>query len=362
VRLRTAKRDGCAQPHQSQQAQDATFRRQAMTVINGTAAADNLVGSDTNDILRGFAGNDFLTGGLGADKMFGGAGNDTFVYTGFEQDGVYEDGEYVGPADVINGGAGFDRIESTDSFIDVGHAKIVSVEGVKFGPNNNHNSTIGIHASQLAEGKLATDLYVVGSSNNNTLLIRMEDATTLDASTLRFSSWQGLGSNARDLVFIEGDDNNETVKGSIKNDEFVMNGGNDKVRAGLGNDFIDGGTGNDTLNGGLGNDTLIGDAGNDRYIFNTKLDGLKNVDDVSFNPGEDHFLIDNAVFTGLANGPLSPDAFKNLAMGAVDADDRILFDDGKLYFDQDGSGAIAKVLFATVDAGVVLDATAFIVI
>jgi Ca2+-binding RTX toxin-like protein len=333
-----------------------------MAVINGNAAANNLLGTDTNDIIRGFAGNDFLTGGLGADKMFGGAGNDTFMFTGFEQDGVYEDGEYVGPADVINGGAGFDRIESTDSFIDVGHAKIVSVEGVKFGPNNNHNSTIGIHANQLADGKLATDLYVVGSTNNNTLLIRMEDATTLDASTLRFSSWQGLGSNARDLVFIEGDDSNETVKGSIKNDEFVMNGGHDKVRGGLGNDFIDGGEGNDLLNGGLGADTLIGDAGKDRYVFNTKLDGLKNVDDVSFNAGEDHFLIDNAVFTGLDLGPLSPDAFKNLAMAAIDEDDRILLDNGKLFFDADGSGVGEQVLFATIDPGVVIDATAFIVI
>jgi Ca2+-binding RTX toxin-like protein len=42
----------------------------------GTANADNMQGSQRNDIMRGYDGNDKMIGGLGNDTMHGANGND----------------------------------------------------------------------------------------------------------------------------------------------------------------------------------------------------------------------------------------------------------------------------------------------
>jgi Ca2+-binding RTX toxin-like protein len=55
------------------------------TVINGTANADNLLGTDGNDTLYGLAGNDTIYGGTGDDVIFGGAGVD-LLFGGAEND------------------------------------------------------------------------------------------------------------------------------------------------------------------------------------------------------------------------------------------------------------------------------------
>ena len=66
---------------------------------------------------------------------------------------------------------------------------------------------------------------------------------------------------------------------------------------------------------------------------------------------------------GSALGALNANAFVT-GTAAQDADDRIIYDSatGKLFFDADGSGAGAAVLFATLDAGLALTASDFTVI
>ena len=61
-------------------------------------------------------------------------------------------------------------------------------------------------------------------------------------------------------------------------------------------------------------------------------------------------MLENAHFTGLATGALPASAFV-IGTAAADAGDRILYDSatGNLYFDSDGTGANAAVLFATLD-------------
>jgi Ca2+-binding RTX toxin-like protein len=49
-------------------------------VINGTAAADNLVGTAVADTINGLAGNDTIDGGTGIDTLTGGLGADTFRF------------------------------------------------------------------------------------------------------------------------------------------------------------------------------------------------------------------------------------------------------------------------------------------
>ena len=61
------------------------------------------------------------------------------------------------------------------------------------------------------------------------------------------------------------------------------------------------------------------------------------------------FLLDDAVFTGLGLGTLGAGAFRT-GSAAQDADDRIVYNQatGQLFFDADGNGAGAQVLFALV--------------
>lgn len=64
-------------------------------VITGDALANDLAGTNKNDLITGLEGNDVLNGGAGKDTMIGGAGNDTYfvnvatdVVTEFAPDGT----------------------------------------------------------------------------------------------------------------------------------------------------------------------------------------------------------------------------------------------------------------------------------
>ena len=117
------------------------------------------------------------------------------------------------------------------------------------------------------------------------------------------------------------------------------------------------------LNGLGGNDTLVGLGGADSFVFSTAL-GASNVDRLAdYSVADDTVLLDNAVFTGLADGALAAGAFATGA-AASDADDRILYNSatGALLFDADGLGGVAAVQFATLSAGLSLTSADFLVI
>ena len=106
--------------------------------------------------------------------------------------------------------------------------------------------------------------------------------------------------------------------------------------------------GDDTLHGGLGADTLTGGRGLDGFWFDTAL-GASNVDTISdFKAVDDTIILDRSIFSGIAtDGVLAASAFR-IGATAIDADDRILYDKvkGNLYYDADGAGGVAAVLFA----------------
>jgi len=117
------------------------------------------------------------------------------------------------------------------------------------------------------------------------------------------------------------------------------------------------------LDGKSGADALWGYGGADGFAFTTALGG-GNVDTiVGLEVGVDEILLENAVFTGLAAGPLDPNAF-HTGSAAADASDRIIYNSatGALLFDVDGFGGTAAVQFATVSTGLALTASDFVVI
>ena len=125
-------------------------------------------------------------------------------------------------------------------------------------------------------------------------------------------------------------------------------GGNDRLFGGVGADTLQGGIGNDFHNGGAGVDTIMTGTGFDTILFNAPL-GLANFDRVlDFAPAFDTMQLENAVFTGLTQGAFLPAADFVIGAAAADATDRIIYNSatGNLFFDADGTGAAAQVLFA----------------
>ncbi len=62
---------------------------------------------------------------------------------------------------------------------------------------------------------------------------------------------------------INGNEGNNRLTGTSRNDVINGNGGNDKLSGGAGDDTLNGGAGKDELNGGSGNDVLDGGSGSD---------------------------------------------------------------------------------------------------
>ena len=155
------------------------------------------------------------------------------------------------------------------------------------------------------------------------------------------------------------------VLATIGDDVLKGYDGIDTIDGLAGNDTIYGYGGDDTLIGGAGDDTLNGGAGNDVFIFDTALSDTLNVDTIlDFSHTDDTISLDIAIFSALGAGALSADQFV-AGTQANDADDRIIYDSGsgQVWYDADGTGSGAAVLFATLsNKPTDLDHTDFVVI
>jgi Ca2+-binding RTX toxin-like protein len=127
---------------------------------------------------------------------------------------------------------------------------------------------------------------------------------------------------------------------------------------------VSGGAGNDVIDGGAGHDDLTGGAGTDFFLFSSALSASTNVDTVTdFVSADDRFDLDNGVFHGVTFGQLDAAAFQ-AGTAAADASDRVIYDQasGDLFYDADGTGAGAQILFARVDAGTSLTVSDFSIV
>lgn len=115
------------------------------------------------------------------------------------------------------------------------------------------------------------------------------------------------------------------------------------------------------IDAGPGNDKVVfGDAA-DKFLFDSGLDALTNVTTFkNFASGKDHFFLDSDIFPTITPGTLSSAAFHK-GTAAADADDRIIYDkkSGALFYDPDGTGALAQTQFASFEKGTKLKASDF---
>ena len=93
------------------------------------------------------------------------------------------------------------------------------------------------------------------------------------------------------------------------------------------------------------------------------LSAATNVDDIlDFSVVDDTIQLDRDIFTSITvDGTLAAGAF-HAGTAAADADDRIVYNaaTGEIFYDADGVGGAAQILFATVNAGTALTNADFV--
>jgi Ca2+-binding RTX toxin-like protein len=245
-------------------------------------------------------------------------------------------------------------------------------------PNGTGNSVISFAGKGLTytkDGQLITDITAgritaVSEVDSGVFNYSITGMNVSAAALFDASKAGDTGYLAR--VVLSGDDSvygtNGTagdVLGGANGDDLVEGfAGNDQLFGGSGVDTLQGDRGSDTLVGGTGVDFLMGGVGRDAFLFDTAVlrANADRVDD--FVASEDQFILSRADFKAIgAKGTLLADAF-HAGTAAADAEDRVIYDatTGKLFYDADGTGARAAVLFAVVDAQTALGFTDFTII
>jgi serralysin len=383
---------------------DALKGTRVSDTLSGLGGDDTIVGGRGNDILNGGLGDDLLRGGQGRDRLIGGLGDDWADYRDANapvtaslanrainrgeaagdsylsierlRGGRFDDTlignsrsnvlEGVTGADILNGRGGFDfaRYKSAPAgvtaslenpAINTGHATgdtYISIEGLQGSDFNDvlvgnagANILVGGRGADALDGRDGFDFvrYDMGNFGNRGIAANLADPTgnTGTAAGDTYASIEGLvGTRFADRL-----------TGDAAANRLQGQSGDDRLNGGLGNDMITAGSGNDRLNGGEGNDRLNGESGRDIFIFDTALNAVENVDTIrKFSVKNDTIRLDDVIFTGLATGTLAASAFYRGA-GAHDADDRIIHNrsTGAVYYDPDGIGGEAQILFARVD-------------
>ncbi|WP_310467570.1 calcium-binding protein [Sphingomonas sp.] len=299
---------------------------------------DRLTGDFEANSLYGLGGNDTLQGGDGADVLDGGLGTDTADYSG-AWDAVLAS---LAAATATNDGSGaVDTLVSIENLTgsDFDDVLLGSTASNMLNGGGGEDTLRGSDGDDVIDGGAGNDAIDGGTGTDTASYASATAAVTVNLNIAAGQNTVSAGTDTLTAI--------ENVTGSNFNDILT---GNPNANV------LSGGGGNDMLGGRAGNDTLIGGAGLDTFRFDTPLSATTNVDTVSdFVVADDGFLLSTTVFTGIAAGTLAVAAFQ-LGTAANDAGDRIIYDSatGNIWFDADGTGAAAQVLFARVTAGTAL--------
>ncbi|NOT72414.1 MAG: hypothetical protein HOP09_14410 [Hyphomicrobium sp.] len=317
--------------------------------LTGTSADNRLTGNSGVNVITGGGGNDTLTGGGAIDTLNGGLGDDTFV---------------VGAdADVISDDGGIDTIISTvtralqDASVVLENITLEGNAAANATGNAQANILIGNGGINILNGRGGADTMTGGLGNDIFIVDNMAD-----------KAFEAVGQGTNDYVYatnsfalaagqeIEGLSANPqagTNPINLTGNEFRQiirgNNGTNTLLGGGGNDSLYGYGGNDTIESQAGNDSLFGGTGVDRFQFRqSQLGAASGVDRIYDFTAADYIKIDTA--SVLSERALLSTEFA-AGTTALDASDRVIYDQvsGAVWFDADGTGAQAKILFAVLD-------------
>lgn len=246
--------------------------------LTGGPGADALRGGEGVDRLSGGRGNDTLEGGPGRDQLRGGDGNDVLILPW----------DQAAPAEILDGGAGMDRLAVLGApgvEVDLAEVLVAGIEILQL------NGAVRLTRAQLD--------MLVRIEFGGEAVITLADSGVTD---LTGTAWYGFSSFAR--LAIQGSVGRDVIIGRDSADVgpaqagMVAAGARDLIRGGGGDDLLVGGGGADTLEGEEGNDRLVGDGGADSLsggAGNDTLDPGRGQGDVlAGGPGNDSYLVRHA--------------------------------------------------------------------
>lgn len=290
----------------------------------------NLTGNAADNVLIGNAGANTLNGGAGVDILIGGVGDDSYV--------VGSLGETV----TEHLDEGIDTVRVAIATAGLGYTLGDNVENgtltnrVAFNLSGNElvNVLSGNSASNRLDGGAGADT-MKGGGGNDTYIVDNVDDIIIDSA--------GIDTVESGVSY--------TLAGGVEN--LTLTGGD--AIDGFGNALANTLRGNDGANalaGGAGKDVLWGGLGDDAFVFNTALNASTNFDVImDFNAG-DHLLLDHTIFAALSDGVADEEFLVGAAVtAATSANQHLIYNttSGALYYDGDGAGGVAAILFAYVD-------------
>ena len=365
--------------------------------LTGSAHSDFLTGDGDVNTLTGLGSGDLLMGGGGGDALNGGSGDDVLYGQGGGDDldgGSGDDTLEGGVAgDTLEGGSGIDLASYDESPAGVlvslltgtgsgGHAEgdtlggIENVSGSTYADqlwgNDDVNWLGGAGGDDIVKGFGGADILYGGFGNDT-----LGGGAGADTMTGGYGNDTYHVDNSADVVTESGGQGTDVVLAGVS---YALTAGADVEMlrttsdAGVGainltgnanGNVVRGNNGNNIVNGGDGNDELIGLGGQDSFLFDTALNAATNVDVITdLNVADDTILLDQDIFaSSLGLGNISAGEFV-IGAGALDANDRIIYNDatGALSYDGDGVGGAAATQFATLSTGLALTNLDFVVV
>ncbi|HEV2746677.1 MAG TPA: hypothetical protein VGW34_05190 [Allosphingosinicella sp.] len=318
---------------------DLTAGTGSLTGVAGTDrlfSLENAIGTAQADHLIGNRAANRLDGGDGIDRLEGGAGNDVYVVDD-RRDAVVEL-------------SGIDRVEASVSLVLAAGVEQLTLVGAanlagtgnaaanRLNGNDGANRLDGLGGADVMAGGAGNDVYRVDHASD-----LITEAAVAGTDRVEASVSFTLGRNLEALSLIGAAD--------------IDGAGNALANR------ITGNGGANVLAGGRGADRLEGGAGRDSFLFDALLRRGEADALLDFAAADDRIVLDSSIFSALAEGRLPAAAFR-AGTAAADSTDRIVYDGatGNLFYDADGTGDAAAVLFAKVTPGTELTAADFIVV
>lgn len=296
-------------------------------------------------------GNDTLNGGIGADTMVGGAGNDIYYV------------DNVGDIVRETAGQGTDTVATSISYT-LAASSVVEIFRTTDSAGTGALNLTGNALNQTITGNAGANIIRGGGGTDTMQGIGGNDTYFVDSA----SDIVVEGANQGSDTVVTSVSYGLSAAAQVETLRTTSNAGTTNLSL-SGNNFaqkIIGNNGNNVFVGKGGNDVLTGLGGDDIFRFNGAF-ATDNVDVITdFVAADDTIQLENAIFTALtATGTLAASLFKDIAVAAKDANDRIIYNsaNGALYYDADGSGsAFGNVKFAVLTGAPTLTAADFVVI
>jgi Ca2+-binding RTX toxin-like protein len=311
--------------------------------VYGTDAI-NLTGNELANTILGNQGINVLDGAGGADALIGYGGNDVYYVDNagdlvVEEAGGGFDAVYTSVSYTLAPGSSVEWLAAaatygTDALILTGNDLANTILA-----NQGNNILVGASGADLLVGYGGDDTYYIDNAGDVIV-----EATGGGFDVLYTSVSYTLDAGA-EVEWLSTDATYGTAAINLTGNQ-------------VGNVIL-GNQGSNVIDGGGGGDVLVGYGGNDTFAFTTAL-GAGNVDSiVDFAAGADKIALDDAIFAAIG-ATLDASEFV-VGAAAVDANDRIIYESatGELFYDADGNGAGAAVLFAVLEPNLALTVSDF---